>query len=328
MPNGKGRERHATGGCGPAAAVVCIGGLVVDRTYRALGPVRAGTSNPVTGTRSFGGVAGNVAINLARLDVAASLVSMVGDDESGRALRRHAEELGIDTRGTGCSAVRTTAEYIALLDVEGDLALGMADMAIFDELDPTRLRAALDQQGSPHWIFADCNLPPESLAWLLQHRRAGTARLAVDVVSVQKAERLPHDLVGIDLLFLNRDEASALLDRPADDLEPADAIAGLLRRGPGAVLLTLGTEGLALGTQSDMVRIAACGADVVNVTGAGDALVGTTLAYLCSGSTLAEAARFGIRAAALTVSYPDGTHPGLSRKHLEDADSRASAPPG
>ena len=326
MPNGKGRERHATGRCGPTAAVVCVGGLVVDRTYRALGPVRPGTSNPVTGARSLGGVAGNVAVNLARLDVAASLVSMVGDDESGRALWRHAEELGIDTRGIGCSSVRTTAEYIALLDVGGDLALGMADMAIFDELDPARLCDALGQPGSPQWIFADCNLPTESLAWLLQHRRGGPARLAIDVVSVQKAERLPHDLDGLDLLFLNRDEASALLDRPAHDLEPADAIAGLLRRGPGAVVLTLGTEGLALGTQASIIRIAACRADVVNVTGAGDALVGTTLAYLSSGSTLAEAARFGVRAAALTVSCPDGTHPGLSRERLEDADSNAAAP--
>ena len=44
--------------------IVCIGGAVFDRKYRAKRELIAATSNPVNGFRSHGGVARNVAENL------------------------------------------------------------------------------------------------------------------------------------------------------------------------------------------------------------------------------------------------------------------------
>ncbi|WP_246716354.1 winged helix-turn-helix transcriptional regulator [Martelella soudanensis] len=52
--------------------VVVIGGAVIDRKYLARAPLIAGTSNPVEGMRSFGGVARNVAENLAALGPASA----------------------------------------------------------------------------------------------------------------------------------------------------------------------------------------------------------------------------------------------------------------
>ena len=48
-------------------SVICIGGAAVDRKYRAVEALTPATSNPASGTTSFGGVARNVAENLANL---------------------------------------------------------------------------------------------------------------------------------------------------------------------------------------------------------------------------------------------------------------------
>ena len=118
----------------PAPRIACIGGAVFDRKYSAKNALVPATSNPVHGFRSHGGVARNVAENLARLDVAVSFVSIVGDDEAGRALMDALGELGVDTSHVAADQTRPTAEYIAILDPQNDLALGLADMDIFDLL--------------------------------------------------------------------------------------------------------------------------------------------------------------------------------------------------
>ncbi len=112
--------------------IVCIGGAAVDRKYRALDPLRPGTSNPVTSERSFGGVARNVAENIARLGAHASLVTILGDDENGQAVLEHLKRLHMETRHVTISGEHATAEYVAVLQPDGELAVGLANMAIFD----------------------------------------------------------------------------------------------------------------------------------------------------------------------------------------------------
>ena len=80
--------------------IACIGAANLDRKLRSLATLTMGTSNPARQDESFGGVARNIAENLARLGAPVSLTTAIGDDSSGRALLAHAEAAGIDTRGT------------------------------------------------------------------------------------------------------------------------------------------------------------------------------------------------------------------------------------
>ena len=190
----------------PAHEVVCLGGAAVDRKYRAQAPVRLGTSNPVTSERSFGGVARNVAETIVQLGQRCGLISIVGDDENGRALQSSLDALGIDTRHMVTSPEHATAEYVAVLQPNGDLAVGLADMAIFDALSPELLHEAWPTLSTSAWVFMDCNLPPETLHEMIARARQQPFKLAVDAVSTAKVMRLPHDLRGIDLLCLNSTE--------------------------------------------------------------------------------------------------------------------------
>src|SRR6478736_5628356 len=66
--------------------IVCLGAANLDRKLRSNATLKMGTSNPARQDESFGGVARNIAENLARLSTPVSLITVIGDDTSGKAL--------------------------------------------------------------------------------------------------------------------------------------------------------------------------------------------------------------------------------------------------
>jgi pseudouridine kinase len=295
--------------------IVCFGGAVTDRKYHAVETLIAGTSNPATSVRAYGGVARNVAENLARLDVQTSLVSAVGDDESGRGLVRALQLLGVDVSGVSISAAHGTAEYAAVLQPDNSLAFGIADMAVFETLTTGKLNEDWPLLASADWVFADCNLPEETLRELVARGGGSRFRLAVDAVSVHKVTRLPADLGGVSALFVNADEAAGYLGRAGS---PESLFDGLMQRGPGAVVMTLGEEGLLVSHKGKPRHLPALPAWVVDVTGAGDSLVAGTLCGLLQGQEIVEAVVLGLRLAKLTVETDGSVRQDLTPDLLKD----------
>jgi pseudouridine kinase len=297
-----------------AERIFCCGGATIDRKYCAPRDLVQGTSNPVTGHRSFGGVARNVAETLARLGVETSLMTIVGDDENGRSILRQLRDLGVDTTQVAVTAERMTAEYAAILAPDSNLVLGVADMAIFDLLGTADLDRVWSHLASASWVFADCNLPGDLIAALAARRPTARFRLAIDTVSTHKAERLPRDLSGIDLLFLNHDEALAYFAhtrrrRPAT---PEAAARALCDAGARSVVLTRGAEGVLLASDGRITHRPAIAAEPVDVTGAGDAMIAVTLYRLLSGASLHDAAGSGLVMAAMTTESEATVLPNLS----------------
>lgn len=299
-----------------AAQLVCLGAACIDRKYHLLGPLAFATSNPARALEAAGGVACNVAQNAARLGISTTLISSVGGDRAADQLRGALRDAGVD-----CTMLQTvngarTAEYAAVLDTGGDLVAGVCDAEILETFDPAALQRIWPALEQAQWVFADCNLPAATLADLIFRSRTAPFKLAVDGVSEVKVRRLPPDLRGLDLLFLNESEAASLLEtleRPPDVLHDT---AALRARGAAAVVLTLGNCGLvAADRQATMIPaydVACC-----DVTGAGDALIAGTLLGLFEGNALPDAARTGALLAAMTVESAATVLPGLSREALD-----------
>lgn len=267
------------------------------------GPLVLETSNPAARALGSGGVARNVAENLGRLGVPVGLVSRVGDDDAGRTVVAALDGAGIDRAGVVAVPGAATAEYVAVLTPDGDLALGLAAMAIFDHITPEALDSHADLLGAAAWVFADCNLPACTLLALARRRWPGGYRLAIDAVSVAKSKRLPADLAGIDLLFLNGDEAAAFAaSRGRAGRSPRDAAPAALEAGAAAIVVTLGADGALAAEPGRLVHVPAVPARVVDVTGAGDALVAAVIAALSGGADLPDAVARGCTAAARTVA--------------------------
>ncbi len=299
--------------------IVCIGGAVFDRKYHAHAPLISETSNPVSGYRSHGGVARNVTENLARLGVNIGFVSILGDDETGRAILDHLRLLGVDVSRAIVTNEAPTAEYAAILGPDNELALGIADMGIFDLFMPETLETVWPHLASADWVFADCNLPQVTLETLLAKKTGSRFRLAVDTVSAPKALRLPQDLSGVDLLFLNLDEAHSLLRHPAGTprLTAEQAINALHARGVAKIVMTMGAAGVHIGDESGIRHIASVPAQPVDITGAGDALISGTLYCLLDRKELPDAVRTGTLLATLTTESDASVHPDLSAHFLE-----------
>ncbi|MEO6277714.1 carbohydrate kinase family protein [Roseateles sp.] len=298
----------------PAAPIVCIGGLNIDRKLRLLAQALAGSSNPCEAHETPGGVVRNVAENLARLGLPVALIGAVGDDAGGRMLMEQAARVGIDTQAVLRPRRQVTDSYTAVLSPDGDLHLGFAAMPLVEKLSPWALDASKGLRAGAALVVADGNLPPDAWPLLLGEARASGIPLVGVAVSEAKMERLPTQLGGLHLLILNAGELSTVAE------EPEAALARLHARGVGCVLVSYGEDGLMLSEPGHEPRHwAAPQVDVVDVTGAGDALsAGVCAALLNDPNDFDAAARLGLDLAALTLQTEDSVHPELNPRFLED----------
>ncbi|MDZ7854727.1 carbohydrate kinase family protein [Sphaerotilus sp.] len=294
--------------------VVCLGGANVDRKLRVAAPVRPGSSNPVSARETFGGVARNVAENLARCGVPVQLLTAVGQDAAGRTLLDDAVRCGIDTSAVEALAGVLTGSYTAVLNPDGSLHLALAHMDLCEQLTPEWLHARSGQCRAAGLVVADLNLPAATLAALVTAATDVQAPpLVLVAVSEAKMERLPARLHGVALLVLNQGELAAWAG--TDRL--ADGVARLQAAGVRDVVVTLGAAGLCHTTAAGGLAFLAAPAvppeAVVDVTGAGDALA----AGLCHGLWTGAVAAHGwspscaqaLARAALTVQSAETVVP-------------------
>jgi pseudouridine kinase len=291
--------------------MVCIGGANIDRKLRTLAALQMGTSNPSVQFEAFGGVARNVAENLTRLGLPAQLISAVGDDAAGRALLAQAASVGLSTWNTWVAPDAATGSYTAVLDDRGQMVLALAAMPLTDGLTPQFLSRSSAERALARLTVLDLNLPASTVAALLEDARERGGALVAVAVSEPKMNRLPQDLRGLQCLILNRGELRALLPEAASDTE---AFACLHGRGVRQIVLTQGAAGIVCSEVGGAVRrLPAPAVEVVDVTGAGDALA----AGICAGlyespHDIGAACQIGLRLAALTLQTTATVHPDLS----------------
>lgn len=285
--------------------VTVLGAVAMDSRLQSAAPLVPGTSNPVRAVERPGGVGRNMAVTLARLGADVALASRVGGDPAGEALLAGLAAADIDTAHAGCSPRQPTARYWAVIEPSGELAMGLADMAVLDELEAEALAPALARPADA-WLF-DCNLPAAAIARLRCHPRRPPL-LAVDTVSTAKAARLGADLAGIGLLCTNAAEAGVLAG-----YGPPEALAErLLRLGATRVVIGLGEGGLIAADAMAMTHLAALPVAPRDVTGAGDALAAAVLLGLLRGLGLGAAARLGRLAAAAIIGGTANAYHGVA----------------
>lgn len=287
-------------------SIVVLGGANLDIKSRITGKAIPGTSNPGSTATSPGGVARNIAENLAQMGALATLFSVVGDDAAGDRLRRAARAAGIDTalllwrRGA-------TGIYNAVLDAKGELLVAVSDMRLVDSLKAGDVKQHAETLAKADLIVAECNLPlPCLVATLRIAARAGVP-LVIDPVSVPKAARL-RDLLKdnqpVAAVTPNRDELAALTGRAVKNARDlAEAARRLHDKGVAHVLVGLGAAGCFLSSAEGAQQSipARRTGTIRDVTGGGDAMVAGFALGLAGGASALQAARKGQELAASAV---------------------------
>jgi len=308
--------------------VLCIGAANMDRKLRTINPIVMGTSNPASAEQVYGGVARNIAENLARLGVPTALLTVLGDDGAGRALQDDAEADGIDMRGSLQLSETATGTYTAILDAQGELVVALADMALYDRITPEFLEKRAPQRAAAAFTVADLNLPADSISLLLADAQRDAVPLVLVAVSQPKMIRLPQDLSGLRLLILNRGELETRVGRALPkEVDVRNACREVQAQGAQDLVVTCGSQGVFHTRGAELVWLAAHEVDVVDVTGAGDAFSAAVCWSLYQGSQdLTLACRRGLKVAAMTLESPDTVSPLLAADVLDEINEFDGAP--
>lgn len=97
--------------------VICLGEVLIDQIAEDIGVPYEQVSS---WKPSFGGAPANVACGLAKLGTPVSLISSVGQDETGSDLLRQLGAAGVETSGVQVHPESTTREIFVTRDVNGD----------------------------------------------------------------------------------------------------------------------------------------------------------------------------------------------------------------
>lgn len=283
--------------------MLALGGAHIDRRGQVSGRYVPAASNPGTMREDVGGGAFNALRCAVRRGVSASMLSVRGGDAAGERVAQAIEAAGI----SDLSAVfldRATPSYTALIDGDGELIAGLADMGLYDLAFPKQMRRAKVREavGEADAVLCDANLPVAALERLAELAH-GRPILAI-AISPAKAVRLLPMLGRLSLVFMNRRESAAITGRDggvADNvlvaaLREAGMKAGVVTSGKGPVLGF--DEAGAFTIEPPAPR------HVADVTGAGDALAGATAAAMLAGQELRAALREGVAAATLAIESP------------------------
>ena len=238
--------------------VVVLGDALLDVRVAPADPVRRGSDVPARIDLLPGGQGANVAVRLARLGVAVSLVTGLARDRSGEQLRATLESEGIDL----CAVpVESTGTVVVLAERDGERTMLSQRPALAHLVD-------LHLVPDAPWLVVSGYLLHEAagneLARALATRAGGRRALLGCAVPDRAVDgwRRAAAALDPDLLLANRDEAVRLGQAGARGMAVTDA--------SGATLTIAGVT----------VNSSAPAAAARDTTGAGDAVAAGLLAGL------------------------------------------------
>lgn len=300
--------------------VLVVGAAGLDIKARPTAePTLEGTSNPGQIRNTVGGVARNIAENLARLEIPTVLLSAVGDDQPGQRVLQHAQESGIDVSHVLTVPGARTGEWMGLMRPDGSLRLAIDDYGITEHITPQYLNARRKLFAGARMVVIDANLGPRALQSLFRLAERYELPVCADPTSANLAERLCPYLNRLYMVTPNVRETEALcgVTVKVSERETAfQAARELTSLGVQVAVITMGMNGLVYAAGAESGYIPAIRTEVVDSTGAGDALTAAVIFGLLNAVPLDEAMRLGVVAASLTLRTRHSVVPNLSQELL------------
>jgi pseudouridine kinase len=300
--------------------VLVIGAAGLDIKGRAQGLLRTGTSNPGSIRTSFGGVARNVAENLARLGEQVVLLSAVGMDRSGRRVREQAVEAGIDVSYLIEESDQRTSAYLAIFDHTGKLSISIDDMAVLATITPAVIYSRRRLIRDASMAVIDANLLPSTIDSLIRQAARYRVPVSADPTSVTLAERIRPHLSSLFMVTPDLPEAEVLCGQSLRNTRAQGIAAAkqLVAMGVQIAIVTLAELGVCYATSEVSGHVPAVNTHVVDRTGAGDALTAGVVFGLLHDFPIDEAVHLGASAATLTLQCHASVYPSLSLDRVYD----------
>jgi rfaE bifunctional protein kinase chain/domain len=256
------------------------------------------------------GGAANPAQNICALGGQATVIGLIGRDESGTHLLSKLRQVGINPAGVVVDDCRPTTTKTRIM-AEGSLRFPQ-QLARIDHLD----RRSVSNEVEAELIAQVQDLVPTVDAVLVSDYRTGVASQAViqavlssghaqGKLCTADAQGSFHKYRGFDLIKGNRQEIEAALVCQLQDEEDYRLAGEKLLNdiGVNAAIITRGADGLSLIARNEGYHHlpAANRSEVFDVTGAGDTVIAVATLALVAGSSASMAARLANYAAGWVV---------------------------
>ena len=297
--------------------IVCIGGANIDRKFHITEQLIQGTSNPVTSETSIGGVARNVAENLGRIGEDVLLLTTAGND----AEWQHISDLSspfMNVDYVEDISSEATGSYTALLDQNGDMTLGLADMSVYDKITPEFMIKNTYLLNKAKCMIVDLNCPRETLEFLCAYAEKKGIKLIIIAVSGPKMNHLPHNLHAVDWIIMNKDEVEAYVGKKAEtDEQLKSYISEISKQGAKNIIVTSGKEQIFYEGQEGILEFSVTPVkQVVDVTGAGDAFTSALIYGWLKSYDIEQIVKLAKANAAKTIQTPFTVRQDLHEKQL------------
>ena len=249
--------------------VICIGAALVDELYSANHPMLMSTTNEATVHRSAGGVARNIAHQLALLGLPVQLISVFGNDGEGDWLKTICGYVNIQL-DAAITNQSLTGKYTGILNYDGSLFTALLTNTSLESITPQHLQQHETLLGTAFCIVADANIHPDNVAWLAHFCFKKHIPFIIEPVSVPPAQKFAKmNLQGVHLVTPNEDELPAMCSNGGKTIE--ENAQEILDRGVEKIWLHRGKKGSMLFTKNANYTLPAPEVnDIRDVTGAGD----------------------------------------------------------
>ncbi|KXS48319.1 MAG: PfkB domain-containing protein [Halanaerobium sp. 4-GBenrich] len=320
----------------PEQKVVIVGGANLDIKGYSPNYIK-GSSSPGWIKESSGGVGRNIAEDLALLEQEVVLLTAVSSDHFGDQLKVETEAVGVDISHFKTTQAQDykTGVYLAHMDQNGDLIGAVNDMRILKEIDSNYLNNKRKIIETSSMLIFDTNLEENIISFLLELVKDKKMIKITDAVSVEKSLKLKGKLTELDYLRANLDEAEVILDivnivkmEDSESAQKMDLEARLERlkreysrnKELPEMIISAGQNGVYYLSQSEgetelrhFEAVKVSSNEIVETTGAGDALTAGFAAGIMNEMSINEAIKLGIKASALTVKSELTCSPDLSK---------------
>lgn len=300
----------------PEYALV-IGGINRDVGGISKNPLINNDSNPGNVRISLGGVGRNIAHNMALLGLDVKMLTAIGEDVYMKYIKDSCRDLNIDITQAMYVNDMPNAVYLYISDANGDMAVAVSDMDIYERLTPDYFNRKKQIIDKAKVVVLDTNLPEASLKWIIENAENP---IFLDPVSTTKAEKIKDLLSGIHTLKPNKMEAEYLSGVKINDESSLEKAAlSILKQGVKRVFISLGSDGVYCrdGRESFYVPCLK-NINIKNTTGGGDAyMAGLVWGYM-NDMSLEETGKLAMAASAIAVESSDTINEDLTIKKALD----------
>lgn len=264
---------------------------------------------------THGGVARNVAVNMANLGAEVEFVTMLDDDSLGREARLRLRGAGVKLTHAVSTPDKGMGMWLAVFNEKGDLAGSVSHMP-----DASPIERLFDERGeeiirSCRGIALEIDLSEKVSERVFELAERFDKPVYAIVANMSVILRRPDFMARTACVILNEIEAGRLFGREIRALSPEETLEAVSEAAPAmgirSIVVTMGARGAVYLDAENGLRgvCPAVPCRVVDTTGAGDAFFSAVVESLARGMRLDDAVTCGARLASMTVSTSESTCP-------------------